>query len=172
MMPGVPGAGKSTMSASLSLLNGWRLLSDELAILDTTTGLVQSHPRPISLKNKSIELVSAFPSAQLGKVYMDTRKGTISHAACPAESIVCAADPARVRWIVFPRFDPDSRQRCEEISRAEAFGLISEQSFNKERTGEAGFDALCNMLTDAQCFQIVYGSTEAGLQMIEDITTP
>jgi len=171
MLPGSPGAGKSTLCASLSLLSGWRLLSDELAILDPSTGLMQAHPRPISLKKNSIDLVSNFPSARLGKIYNDTRKGTISHAAFPPRAGSESNEPARVRWVVFPRFDPESRVRCEEISRAEAFALISEQSFNKERMGETGFDALCDMLTGASCYQITYGSTDDGIRLIESITS-
>lgn len=170
MMPGFPGAGKSTLCASLCLLEKWQLLSDELAVLDPNSGLMQPHPRPISLKNTSIDVVSAFPEIRLGPVYRDTRKGTISHVACPAPSVAASVERARVRWVVFPRFEANSERSCEEISRAEAFALISEQSFNKERMGEVGFDALCGMLSDARCFQIVYGSTADGLQLIRDIT--
>jgi HprK-related kinase A len=171
MMPGFPGAGKSTLCASLCLLEDWQLLSDELAILDPDSGLMQPHPRPISLKNASIDVVAAFPQTRLGPVYRDTRKGTISHAACPANSVAASTQPARVRWVVFPRFEADSRPQCKEISRAEAFALISEQSFNRERMGEMGFDALCTMLSDASCYQVVYGSTADGLQLIREVTS-
>ncbi|MCB8747404.1 HprK-related kinase A [Rhodoferax sp. U2-2l] len=170
MMPGVPGAGKSTLSASLCLLEDWRLLSDELAILDPASGLMQPHARPICLKNASIDIASGFPQTRLGRVYHDTRKGTISHAACPPASIAASGDPARVEWVVFPRFEFGSTPSCEEISRVEAFSLISEQSFNRERMGEVGFDALCQMLNNVRCYQIVYGSTADGLQLIRDIT--
>jgi len=166
MMPGFPGAGKSTLCASLVLLEDWRLLSDELAVLDPVTGRVQAHPRPISLKNASIAVVSRFPGCQLGTVYRDTRKGDITHAACPPASIAAAGEAAQVRWVVFPRFQADAPAVCEEISRAEAFALISEQSFNNERMGETGFRALCALLTDARCFELVYGSTEEGLAMV------
>ncbi len=170
MMPGFPGAGKSTLCASLCLLEGWQLLSDELAILDPGSGLMQPHPRPISVKNTSIDVVTTFPQVRLGPVYLDTRKGSISHVACPPNSVGASALAAPVRWVVFPRFEEGSAPRCDETSRAEAFALISEQSFNKERMGEVGFEALCNMLTAADCFQIVYGSTADGLRLIRDIT--
>ena len=75
-----------------------------------------------------------------------------------------------VRWIVFPRFEAGCAPRRDEISRAEAFALISEQSFNKERMGEIGFDALCSMLGNASCFEVVYGSTMDGIAQIRDIT--
>lgn len=172
MAPGFPGAGKSTLCSALVHLAGWRLLSDELAILDPATGTVLPHPRPISLKNASIPVVQAFPGVRLGPVYRDTRKGDITHAACPAGSLRAAELPARVRWVVFPRFEAGAAPALEEISRAEAFVLISEQSFNNERMGEAGFQALCDLLGGARCFEIVYGSTEDALALVRQACTP
>jgi HprK-related kinase A len=169
MMPGFPGAGKSTLCASLAWLAGWRLLSDELAILDPARGVLWPHPRPISVKNQSIGIVGAFPGGRLGPVYRDTRKGDISHASCPPLSASAAEVPARVSWVVFPRFEHGCAPFCEEISRVEAFALISEQSFNKERMGDTGFEALCALLTDARCFEIRYGSTDDGLALIRHI---
>lgn len=169
VLPGFPGAGKSTLCASLCWLGDWRLLSDELAILDPITGDLTPNPRPIALKNESIEIVSRFPGARLGPSYADTRKGTVSHAAAPPHSIRDAEFPARCRWIVFPRFVRGTAGSIERIDRAEAFALISEQSFNKERMGESGFSALCGMLDGADCHAIEYGSTEQGLALIESI---
>lgn len=169
LMPGFPGAGKSTLCAALVHLQGWRLLSDELAILNPRTGLLSPNPRPISLKNASIDIVSSFPGSRLGPSYADTRKGTISHAAVPGTSRREAEVQARCRWVVFPQFAKTATAYVDEITRAEAFALISEQSFNKERMGEAGFIALCAMLDGARCFQIGYDSTETGLTLINQI---
>lgn len=166
MLPGFPGAGKSTLCASLALCEGWRLFSDELAILDPTDGGLLPHPRPISVKNASIGIVSAFAGARLGPVYRDTRKGDVSHLAAPPRALASAAQRARVAWVLFPRFDAEAPPRCEEIGRAEAFALISEQSFNQERMGERGFDALCAMLDGARCYDIGYRSTAEGLDLV------
>jgi len=170
MAPGFPGAGKSTLCSALVHLAGWRLLSDELAILDPAVGALLPHPRPISLKNASIPVVQAFAGVRLGPVYRDTRKGDITHAACPAGSLCMADRPAKVRWVVFPRFEAGAAPHCEALSRAEAFVLISEQSFNNERMGEVGFDALCALLTGAECFEMVYGSTDDALALVRQIT--
>ncbi len=169
MLPGFPGAGKSTLCASLALCAGWRLLSDELAILDPADGCLIPHPRPISVKNASIGIVSAFPGARLGPVYRDTRKGDVSHLGGPPPSRHDATARARVAWVLFPRFDAGAPARCEEISRAEAFALISEQSFNQERMGERGFDALCALLDGARCFDLGYRSTAEGLDLVRQL---
>jgi HprK-related kinase A len=170
VMPGFPGAGKSTLCAALTFLKGWRLLSDELAILEPETARLHPNPRPICLKNASIDIVGAFPGARLGPLYQDTRKGTVTHAAPPAESRAKAEKTARCRWVVFPRYVPDADPCCDEIGRAEAFARIAEQSFNRDRMGETGFRALCAMLDEARCFEIVYDSTERALNVIDAIT--
>jgi len=170
MMPGFPGAGKSTLCAALAFCEGWRLLSDELAILDPVDGCLLPHPRPISVKNASIDIVAGFPGARLGPVYRNTRKGDVSHLACPPQALHAAGERARVAWVVFPRFDATAEPRCEEISRVEAFALISEQSFNNERMGERGFDALCGLLDQARCFEIGYRSTQEGLDIVRSLT--
>ena len=169
LMPGFPGAGKSTLCASLVFLDGWRLLSDELALLEPDSGDLHPHPRPINLKNRSIDIVAGFPGARIGPRYVDTRKGTIALAAPPPASIRAAESPARCRWVILPTYVADEKGWCEEISRAESFALIAEQSFNKDRMGEIGFKALCGMLDDAACYQIGYGSTEEALKLINGI---
>lgn len=171
ILPGFPGAGKSTLCAALTFAERWRLLSDELAILAPETGELQPNPRPISVKNESLRIVSAFPGATLGPAYTDTRKGTVAHVAPPAASLAAAEQTARCRWIVFPRFVADALPACEEITRAEAFARIAEQSFNRDRMGEAGFHAICAMLDGARCYEIAYGSTADGLGLIRDITS-
>lgn len=169
MLPGFPGAGKSTLCASLAFLRDWRLFSDELTLFDLQTGLVQPHPRPISLKNASIERVAAMPGARLGPIARGTRKGDIAHAAPPTSALARADEAAAVAWVVFPRFERGAESQIEEISRVEAFALIAEQSFNRDRLGEPGFRGLCQLLDGARCFQVRYGSTEQGLAVIDEV---
>ena len=61
ILPGDPGAGKSTLTALLAL-SGWRLLSDEITLIDRDDGLIVPLARPVSLKNASIDVVRAFSS--------------------------------------------------------------------------------------------------------------
>lgn len=169
VMPGEPGAGKSTLCAALTFLDDWRLLSDELAILAPEIGKLQASPRPICLKNESVELVSAMPGVTLGPLYRDTRKGTVTHAAAP-EASQSRPEPAKCRWIVFPHYSATDAPYCEELGRAEAFARIAEQSFNRDRMGESGFRALCAMLNEARCFEIGYRSTDEARAWIREIT--
>ena len=60
IMPAPPGSGKSTLCAAL-VARGWRLFSDELALIEIGGGQIVPLPRPISLKNESIDrIISGF----------------------------------------------------------------------------------------------------------------
>ena len=56
ILAGPPGSGKSTLCAAL-MARGWRLLSDEFALLDPARGWLLPIPRPVALKSASIGLV-------------------------------------------------------------------------------------------------------------------
>src|SRR3546814_5884714 len=53
-LPGAPGSGKSTLTACL-VHNGWRLLSDEIALVSLQDGGLTALARSISLKNRRSE---------------------------------------------------------------------------------------------------------------------
>jgi len=64
ILPGTPGSGKSTLCAAL-VCCGWRLLSDEMALISLETNQIQPFPRPIALKYNTIEFLQNFGMAQL-----------------------------------------------------------------------------------------------------------
>ena len=44
-------------------VSGWRLLSDEMTLLSTSDGQIYPVPRPISLKNESIDVIQKLSPA-------------------------------------------------------------------------------------------------------------
>jgi HprK-related kinase A len=93
ILPAPAGSGKSTLCAAL-VAKGWRLLSDELALVRLDTGALAPLPRPISLKNASIDLIRRYtPGAVFSPEVADTVKGTIAHLKAPADSIARAGWP-------------------------------------------------------------------------------
>jgi len=56
---GTPGSGKSTLCAGL-VCRGWRLLSDEMTLVSLADGLIYPVPRPVSLKNQSLDVIKQF----------------------------------------------------------------------------------------------------------------
>ena len=103
VMPALPGHGKTTLCAAL-VHRGWRLLSDEFGIVRTGTTDFVPFPRPMPLKNESIDVLRAFaPDAIFGPRIEATAKGDVVHLRAPSDSIERAGETARAAWIVFPR---------------------------------------------------------------------
>jgi HprK-related kinase A len=130
LLSGTPGTGKSTLAAGL-IFDGWRLLSDELAVVRPGTRDLLPVPRPVSLKNESIAIVRALSAdAPIGPAVSGTRKGTVAHLRPPPESVRRADEPAVPRWIVFPKFKAGAETALAPLSRARALLEAGAEAFN------------------------------------------
>jgi HprK-related kinase A len=170
LLPGEPAAGKSTLTAGL-MLRGWRLFSDELALVEAGSNQLRPMVRPVNLKNDSIGIVRAFaPEAVLNKETPDTTKGVVSHLRPTAASVAEGSRPGRVAWVVFPRFTRGlTERRITRVSRPQAFMRLADLSFNYATLGLKGFETLRAVVSDAACFDFAFGSLDDGLAGIEAI---
>lgn len=156
ILPAPPGSGKSTLCAAL-VYRGWRLLSDELALVDPRCGHLHGLARPISLKNASIDVIRRFaPQARLGPVVHETTKGSVAHVQAPQASVARVGEPAKAAWIVLPRYLVDAPAALEPISRAEAFMQLVDNSFNYHLYGVRGFDVLAALVDECLCYRFTY----------------
>jgi len=170
LLPGEPAAGKSTLTAGL-MLRGWRLFSDELALVEPGTNRLRPMVRPVNLKNESIDIIRRFSiDAILNKKTPDTTKGTVSHLRPTAASVAAGALPARVAWVVFPRFTRGAtRPRLAPVSRPQAFMRLADLSFNYATLGLAGFETLKAVVSGAKCYDLAFGSLEDGMAGVEAV---
>jgi HprK-related kinase A len=167
VMSAPPGAGKSTLCAGLAS-RGWRLLSDELALIEPASGDVAPLPRPISLKNASIEVIRAFVSgAELGSVVRDTAKGSVAHLKPPVESVKRASERARPRWVLLPRYEAGAAARLNPLARGPAFMKLADNAFNYHLHGRTGFDVLAALVEACQCYEFSYGDLEEAVRTFD-----
>ncbi|HKQ61396.1 MAG TPA: HprK-related kinase A [Candidatus Polarisedimenticolaceae bacterium] len=167
LLSGAPGAGKSTLCAGLAL-RGWRLLSDEVALIRPGSRLVVPAPRPIGLKESSIEILRGFePGAALGPSTPGTRKGIVAHLRPSREAVERARVPAEPAWIAFPHFSPGAPASIRPVTRAEAFLRVAENAFNYSLLGQAGFDTLAGVIDGCSCCELRYGSLAEGMALAE-----
>lgn len=157
VMPAPPGSGKSTLCAAL-VARGWRLLSDELALIDVGTRQITPLPRPISLKNASIRIIAQFwRDAPMSPVVPDTLKGSIAHAQPPASSVRAAEQTAMPGWIVLPTFCIAEPMSLTPLAKGMGFMRLVESAFNYSVLGRIGFDVLADIVTASDCYEFRYG---------------
>jgi hypothetical protein len=169
LLPGAPGSGKSTLCAGL-VSRGWRLLSDELTLLDLATGHVVPLPRPVSLKNASIDVIRRFsPGAEVGPPVHDTVKGSVAHMRPPTESVRRATEAARPRWIVLPRYESGAAAHLTPLSKARAFMHLADHAFNYDVHGRRGFEVLAQVIDNSDCFEFQYGALEDAVAVFDDV---
>ncbi|HRH81820.1 MAG TPA: HprK-related kinase A [Thiobacillaceae bacterium] len=156
ILPGDPGAGKSTLTAALSL-SGFRLLSDELTLIDRDDGLLVPLARPVSLKNASIDVIRGFdPQAVLGDAAYDTHKGTVAHLKPSAESVLRMGEKAHPAFIVFPRWKAGAEARLTPHSKADAFMHAANHAFNYDLLGRLGYELNAGLIDACACHDFEY----------------
>lgn len=170
VMPADPGAGKSTLTAALAL-TGYRLLSDEIAIIDRDSGLLVPLARPINLKNDSIEIVRRFSDqAVFGDPALDTHKGTVAHLKPPAASVGAVDRPAIPAHIVFPRWQAGATAELKSRPRADAFMHAARHAFNYEVLGPTGFELMADLVERCECHDFCYSAIPDAIATFDHLT--
>ncbi|MBF0165112.1 MAG: HprK-related kinase A [Magnetococcales bacterium] len=167
ILPALPGSGKSTLSAAL-VARGWRLLSDEFGLVEPERGNLQPLPRPIALKNESIEVMRAFaPHAVIGPVFPKTRKGSVAHMKPPAESVRDGERLACPAWVVTPKFRRGAGLSLDPMGADHGFMRLAGHSFNYEMMGERGFRLVTAMTRRCRFFELTFGDLEEAVACLD-----
>ena len=169
LLPGLPGAGKSTLTAALSL-RGWRLLSDEFGAYDPAENRFRAVLKPVALKNASIDVIRAFaPHAPIGPEFPKTRKGTVAHLAAEPDAVARRHVAARPGAFVLPRWQAGSATRLEPVPPESLFGALAFNAFNYRLLGAVGFDAVVRLTRRCPAWQLVYSDLADAIAAIDDL---
>lgn len=167
LLPAMPGSGKSTLTAALSL-RGWRLLSDEFGAFDPDLGIFRAVLKPIALKNQSIGVIRRFaPQAVFGPEFPKTRKGTVAHLAPQAAAVARRHESARPGAVVLPRWEAGSSTRWEPVPENMLFPALAFNAFNYSLLGAVGFRSVVRLVRQCPAWQLVYSDLDDALATIE-----
>ena len=165
------GDGKSTLAAALAF-SGWRLLSDELTLIDPedTVSLQDGEPpiarmvpvpRPICLKNESIDVLKAFrPDLTFSLTYPETTKGRITHIKPLKSAVDRMLDRPAPRWIIFPKYVPGSEPKWTPWEKAEALIKFGGHGRGYSMLGQKGFETVANIIHHCDCWRFEYSRLE------------
>ena len=169
IFPGTPGSGKSTLCAAL-VCSGWRLLSDEMALLSLADGLVYPVPRPISLKNRSLDVIQSFsPGVVFGRVVNDTSKGTVGHLRPPDASVALGEIPAQPAKLIFPKYEKKSATSLVPLSKGRALLKLAENSFNYNILGVQAFNSVGQLCDTSDCYDFKYSCINEAVTLFTEL---
>ncbi|MDP3168426.1 MAG: HprK-related kinase A [Hydrogenophaga sp.] len=169
IMPAPPGSGKSTLCAGL-VNRGWRLLSDELALISLKDIAIKPFGRPISLKNQSIDIIRQYvPDAVFSEVVHDTSKGSVSHMRVSPAHLARIEETARPRWVIFPRYVAGAKPRLSKRSKADSLLELGRNSFNYLILGKLGFDVLADVIDACDCYDFEYSQLDDAVAVFDEL---
>lgn len=167
IFPAPPGSGKSTLTAHL-MLNGWRLLSDEMTIINLSNGMIYPSVRPICLKNNSIDLVKSWrTNLQFTTPITDTNKGTVAHLKPTENSFVQRGILAQPVGVFYPKYMATTECELFEITKTDSFSKLVANAFNFSVLGQEAFDALANTINDCWHFEGHYNDLNIVQEFLE-----
>ena len=172
VFPAPPGSGKSTLCAAL-VGHGWRLLSDELGLIDLRDGSFAALARPINLKNRSIDIIrERLPQAVLSQPFHDTGKGTVALVRPPSDSVLRSAEPATPAWIVTVRYEAGAPTRFTRCGKGHMFMRVADTAFNYTLLAQRGFHALGRLIADSDCFDLSYSRLDEAIALFDALEPP
>lgn len=156
LFPAPPGSGKSTLTAYLAF-HGWRLLSDEMALIIPNTTTVTPFVRPICLKNQSIDIAKNLcPLGQFSDVAKNTHKGDVIHLSPPKFSWDTRTENAELVAVVFPNYRADVDLQIYQLTKNQAYMQLVENAFNYSVLRNTAFSTLTNVIEKVKTFEIFH----------------
>jgi len=170
LLSGDSGSGKSTLSCAL-MNESYRLLTDELTLVNLEDSSVTPFVRPISLKDKAIDVIQRrYPFAVMGLVAHNTHKGTVSHCRPSDLSWSTMMEPAEIRGIVFPKYSASTTDiEVSRISSLDSFMKLLEQAFNIHILGSKAIHILQQICERTPAYEITYSDTQRAIDFVNEL---
>jgi HprK-related kinase A len=169
IMPAPPGSGKSTLCAGL-IHRGWRLLSDEVALISLAGESIAALGRPVSLKNQSIDIIRRYAQGSVfSRVVHDTAKGSVSLLRVPQQHLARLGEPARPRWVVFPKYVAGAPARLSARSKANSMLELGRNAFNYMVLGRTGFEVLAKVIDGCDCYDFEYSQLDDAVAVFDQL---
>ena len=168
LLPAHPGSGKSTTSCAF-MKHGWRLLSDELALITPNTLTVTPFVRPVCLKNASVDIVSEWlPEQAKSDIAPNTHKGDVAHLAPTEISWREKASTASLSAVVLRSYRADTYCEIQPLTHRQAFNQIYEHCFNIGILGAQGFSTLAGIADKVSAYHITFNEADEIVSFIEE----
>jgi len=158
ILPGISGAGKSSLTAWLTS-RGCSYQSDELIYISATAAdMVFYFSRPICLKAGSVPLLAELTGSVAPQpVLIDNFGAVVPHRLVNPEFFAVQNAPD---IILFPDFQPTAEPRLEPIGAARATTMLMGCLVNARNLEQHGFRQIIRLAESTTAFRLSYRSFE------------
>lgn len=162
LLPAETASGKSSLTLGL-LENGASYLSDDLAALDPITNRAYPFPKRIKLIPDALAF---FPGLEERLGDRDLPFTQFERFVRPEDVDARVAEPAPVKWIVFPTSEFGGTPVLEPIAKAESVTEMAANCLNLYRFGDAGVVLLSRIAKGADAFRLSGGSLRERIELV------
>lgn len=155
---GDSGKGKTTLALGL-LLRGFTPYCDDVALLEPATLAPRTVPRAFHVAPATWRAIEPLAGGPAGPGD-DMPPGYF----VPAQ---WAAQPAPLRWVLFPEYRPGQEPRLLPIAPAEAAGAILRQSTSLARTPRLALATAARLTAEAACYRCLVGDLASSVALIQ-----
>ena len=141
-------------------------LSDDLAAIDSVTERAYPFPKRIKLIPDALGSFPGLEERLEDRKFVPFRLW--ERFARPEDVGAQVADPASIRWLVFPTTDFDGPPRLLPMSKAVSVKEMAANCFNLYRYGERGVVLLTRIAQEAQAFRLEGGSLRERVDLLTD----
>lgn len=167
ILPAPAGSGKSTLCAAL-VCNGWRLFSDEMAIFTDDGKEIAPNPRPISLKNRAIEIMRCrSPDVYIGPVITGTPKGDVAYLRAPRDAVERCRETAPPVLVIRPAYREGELLSIKRLGNVEAFELLTGNAVNYASMLRFGFETMVALVERCGCYELAYSDIYEAIDAVD-----
>jgi hypothetical protein len=164
LLPAETASGKSSLTLGL-LEKGASYLSDDLAALDPVTNRAYPFPKRIKLIPDAL---ASFPGLEERLGDRDLPFSQFERFVRPEDVGATVAEPAGVRWIVFPTSGFEGPPELVPVTKAESVKEMAANCLNLYRFGDAGVVLLSRIANGAEAFRLTGGSLRERVDLLAD----
>jgi hypothetical protein len=165
LLPAASGSGKTTLVAGL-VRAGFGYLSDEAAVLDPVTGLVDPYAVHLSLKGASRD---RFPEAKPDEADL-TFSGSTWHVDPEAIRPRVVGTSCEVGFVIAHRYESGAAIRIEPLTPAQACIELVQNLMLARRDTPRSLDLLARICRASRSYRLTHGDLDAAVEAIEELT--
>lgn len=169
VLAGLSGSGKSTLAAAL-LSRGYKLVSDEPAVIDPMSGGAWPIPLGLGLKAGSWSAVLRdYPALNELPVHIRWDGQPIRFLGSDEIDFYMAIAACPVTHLIFPRYNADSAGTIEPLTPVQGLRAITEAGYQVPGLDEKRVAQILDWINGLSCYTLFYSSTDEALGLLKEV---